>query len=181
VVEPIDIVAVQNGLVKWVRDSTGLTTVWGFQGPRPPYPYACLKVLSAIKALSNTWVEEQKDVVDPDPGAEIKYTNWVPCDLTVQLSVCGNNAELSLLQAEAALQTPALNEELGLLNVVFVEAGQSVDLFQIFGEEYRPEQSKDFTFGAMLSTSSYGSFIETVRIQSTGIGFDETITIAVEE
>jgi hypothetical protein len=177
VVEPIDISAVKAALVKWVKDSTGLTTIWSNQNaPRPAYPYAYLGIVSAVKAVSDSWVEQQYLVEEPEPGEELMVVHWVPCSFSVSVGVCGDNADLSVLKAEAALQSWAVQEALDLVNVAFINAMSTVPVYRELGKEYREEIQKEFKFGAMLESTTYASFIEEVTVSSESLGVEENIS-----
>ncbi len=147
---PIDFVAIENALVSWVRQSTGLTTVWANQNrPQSARPYALLKKVAGPTVIGR---DEQRRRMS---GGQL-FTDIIgQRSMTFSVQVFsssdkpGENAQHYLAIAQAALEHDATIDVFELAKISVSQIGPCVDLDSIAGAGFESRAGFDLSISTV--------------------------------
>jgi len=174
-------VTLQAAMVAWVRNASGLVTIWADQnGPRPDAPYMLLTELTHT-GIGIDWYDV-KDTVSPAPGEEVTFTLRGVREMVLNIQCFGGAAQgdlsprayLETVRAKSRLpsiRTPLRTANIGVLtfgSILSVSAPLDVTV-------YEPRASLDVTLSLAQELTETGTSIDSVEIGN--LITDDTLNI----
>lgn len=187
---PIDWSTVENALVAWVENATGLTCVWSSQAtPVPAYPFARLKLIAGPGGTGATPDERWDTDLGEAQGEEVGVivAEQVLCTYSLQVETSsdapGASANEYVGRARAAAWLPSYLEAFKAAGVGLLEVQATRDLDQAEGQIILSRAVADVRVCLAANLTERTGYIDVVSAEGTltdPAGNETTVLVDVE-
>lgn len=152
---------VQEALVRWLRDVTGVTVIKSHQGiDRPELPYIMLEK-GTVEELSEHPEQMRHDVLDTlnaEGLNELKVTPLIELEWLMLVYSFGEDQSSALRKVKQAVHVKQIQEPLGVLNIH--ETGVINSIPEFVDQEWEPRSQMNIM---VRGVSTDGFIIDTIE------------------
>lgn len=154
---------VRAAVYNWFRNQSGVTVIWADQAsPRPPRPYATLKIISGTVKLGG------QDNLRMDPVTGAFLLNG-PRKITVSCNVFGEEAVDILTGVRDSLDDPGVIDDLDAHGLSVSEDGNVQDMTEALETHFESRAQMDVIFMLQVERLSSAQPIEKIGINGKPI------------
>ena len=165
---------IENAIIAWISNATGLTAVWDKQrAPRPTLPYALVNLLPPQ--------EEVGMIAERKRSSEDNFTVFYRFLLPVSVNIIGNANYFTMAnELVISLQDDTVREDLKTAGLYIRNFSEARDLTALLDSDYEFRVQRDFNFGftteSNIIATEMRTVIATIRDDEKDIQLDVNVT-----